>query len=74
MRSDLRNRDCSALLRQVIQRDDEFVDFASLNQKLAAVVLANRATDLALEIPVFEARQDCIFNTVKRGLELTGLH
>lgn len=73
MRSDLRNRDCSALLRQVIQRDDEFVDFASLNQDLAAVLFANRAPDLAFEVSVLEARDDCIFDAVNRSIELACL-
>lgn len=72
-RSDLRNRVSSDLLGQIVCGDDEFVDFASLNQDLAAVLFADRAPDLAFEISVLESSDDFIFDAVNRILELAGL-
>ena len=73
MRSDPRNRACSTLFGQIVQWDDEFVDFASFNQQFAAVLFANRAPNLAFEVSVLEARDDCISDVVNRSIELAGL-
>lgn len=49
------------------------MDFASLNQELAAVLFADRAPDFTFEISVLEARDDCIFDAVNCILKLAGL-